>query len=147
MTTPITFILADDDPVFRELVLQYLQLVPNCECLAACDNAIEANLQLQKKFPDILILDVEMPGLTGMQFAKSLTQLPLIIFISSHPNYAAEAFDVDAIDFLVKPVLPERLMRAMEKARALVEMKNSIKTPEGFNNSTDLSFFLKDKNS
>jgi len=146
MQRPITYILADDDDVYRELTVQQLQLVPNLQCIAVCENAIEANTKLKEQFPDLLILDVEMPGLTGIELARSLTQLPLIIFISAHATYAADAFEVDAIDYLVKPVAPSRLMRAIEKARMLIEMKQSIPAQEAFQPSTDDSFFIKDKN-
>jgi DNA-binding LytR/AlgR family response regulator len=146
MATLLKYILADDDPVYLELMLQYLKLIPNCECLASCSNAIETGAQMQQRFPDLLILDVEMPGLSGLQFAQSLSRLPLIIFISSHRSYAADAFEVDAVDFIVKPLMPERLIRAVEKSRALLEMKKSIREEEGFKLSGDLSFFIKDKN-
>lgn len=145
MPTPIKYILADDDAVYLELLSQYLKLIPNCECIAACTNASEAGAQMQQRFPDLLILDVEMPGLTGLQFARSLSQVPLIIFISSHRSYAADAFEVDAVDYIVKPFLPERLIRAVEKSRTLLEMKKSIREEEGFTLSGDLSFFIKDK--
>ncbi|MEP6674653.1 MAG: LytTR family DNA-binding domain-containing protein [Ferruginibacter sp.] len=142
----LTYIIADDDPLYREISLQHLQLVPNLQCLAVCDSAVAANAELQLHFPDVLILDVEMPGLSGIQLAKSLKQLPLIIFISSHSHYAADAFEVDAIDYLVKPVAPERLIRAIEKARALLEMKQFIQPQEAFKTGGDDSFFIRDKN-
>jgi DNA-binding LytR/AlgR family response regulator len=143
----LTYIIADDDPIYREITSQHLALIPKLQCLASCDSAISANAELQKYNPDLLILDVEMPGLTGIQLAKSLTNLPMIIFISSHPNYAAEAFEVDAIDYLIKPVAPHRLMRAIEKARHMLELKNAVSPSEGFKNSNENSFFIKDKSS
>lgn len=146
MQKPITYILADDDAVYRELTVQQLQMVPNLQCLAVCEDAVKAHAAVQQEFPDLLILDVEMPGLSGIELAKSLKQLPLIIFISAHATYAAEAFDVDAIDYLVKPVAPSRLMRAIDKARILMDMKQSIPAQEAFQTATDDSFFIKDKN-
>ena len=145
MTNPLTYIIADDDLIYRELTLQHLQLIPNLQCLAICDDAIAVAAALKISTPDLLILDVEMPGLSGIQLAKSLRQLPLIIFISSHAHYAADAFDVDAIDYLVKPAAPERLMRAIEKARQLMEMKNNTAPAEGFKTASEESFFIKDK--
>jgi len=147
MSTILSYIFADDDPVYREVIVQQLQLIPNLHCLAVCENALQASSQLQQHNPDLLILDVEMPGLTGIQLAKSLARLPLIIFISSHSNYAADAFEVDAIDYLVKPVVVHRLMRAIEKARLLLEMKTTIPASEGFKGSDDAAFFIKDKSS
>lgn len=145
MTNLLTYIIADDDLIYRELTLQHLQLIPYLKCLAVCDDAIAVAAELKNSIPDLLILDVEMPGLNGIQLAKSLRQLPLIIFISSHTHYAADAFDVDAIDYLIKPAAPERLMRAIEKARQLMDMKNNIAPTEGFKTAADDSFFIKDK--
>ena len=146
MTRPITYIIADDAALYRELTLQHLQLIPNIECLAVCESAIEASAVLQQYSPDLLILDIEMPGLTGIQLAKTLQYSPLIIFISSHSHYAIDAFEVDAIDYLVKPVAPERLIKAVEKARTLIEMKNSVPAREGFQPDGEEAFFIKDKN-
>lgn len=146
MIKSISYILADDDPVYSELTQLHLQLIPNLECIGICTTAFEAKTLLQLQLPDLLILDVEMPGLTGIQLAKSLTQLPIIIFISSHSHYAADAFEVDAIDYLVKPVPPERLMRAVNKARTLIEMKQTIAAPDGFKTTADESFFIREKN-
>lgn len=147
MTNLLTYIIADDDLIYRELTLQQLQLIPHLQCLAVCQNAMEVVSELSKQPADLLILDVEMPGLTGIQLAKSLTKLPLIIFISSHLLYAVDAYEVDAIDYLVKPVTPERLIRAIEKARSLHEMKNSMSADEAIKNVAGDHFFIKDKSS
>jgi two-component system, LytTR family, response regulator len=146
MSNPLSFILADDDPLYRELTVQQLSHLPNMNCLAVCENAFSTLEQLKKHSPDLLILDVEMPGLTGIQLAKSLTVLPFIVFISSHPSYAVDAFDVDAIDYLVKPAATERLIRAIEKTRALKAMKEETPAKEAFQLKDDDSFFVKDKN-
>jgi two-component system, LytTR family, response regulator len=146
MNKEITYLIADDDPMYREVTQQQLSIIPNLKCIAESESAVEASKILQSVLPDLLILDVEMPSLSGIQLAKSLTKIPLIIFISSHASYAADAFEVDAIDYLVKPVSIERLMRAIEKARILLEMKNSIAANEGFKKDTNDSFFIKDKN-
>ncbi len=146
MVNSISYILADDDDVYREITQLHLQLIPKLECMGICTDAYEANALLQINLPDLLILDVEMPGLSGIQLAKSLTRLPIIIFISSHVNYAVDAFEVDAIDYLVKPVAPERMMRAVEKARMMIEMKHAHSGQEGLQAVTDDSFFIKEKN-
>ena len=147
MTNLISYIIADDDEIYREFTLQQLQLIPHLDCMAVCESAVAVTNELLTKKPDLLILDVEMPGLSGIQLAKSMKYLPLIIFISSHSHYAADAFDVDAVDYLVKPAAPERLIRAIEKVRMLLELKNNIGTEEAFRNTGDNSFFIKDKNS
>lgn len=147
MNTRLSYIFADDDPVYREVTQQQLQLIPELDCMAVCENALQASQQIQQHNPDLLILDVEMPGLSGIQLAKTLARLPFIIFISSHSNYAVDAFEVDAIDYLIKPVALHRLMRAVEKVRVLAEMKQNIPASEGFKSSDEAAFFIKDKSS
>ncbi len=141
----LSYILADDDPIYLEFTHQQLSAIPNLNCIATCSNATDVVKLLPKK-PDLLILDVEMPGLSGVELAKSIKELPVIIFISSHKGYAPEAFDVDAVDFLSKPVASSRLQRAIEKASALIQLKNTTMPEEGFKTNADESFFIKDKN-
>ncbi|RYY68566.1 MAG: response regulator transcription factor [Chitinophagaceae bacterium] len=142
----LNYIIADDDELYREVITQQLELIPGLECLASCSSAIEASSSVREKNPDLLILDVEMPGLTGIDFVKTLTRLPLVIFISSHPTYAVDAFDLDAVDYLVKPVSTMRLMKSIEKAKTLSELKKSTPDGEGFKSSNEQSFFIKEKN-
>ena len=146
MAYPLTYILADDDELYREYTLQQLTGIPGLECLAVCENALTTREQLQHHQPDLLVLDVEMPGLTGIQLAKSIKQLPLTIFITSHPNYAADAYELDAVDYLVKPVQPERLLRAIDKVRVLAGIKANTAPGEAFQQKDEESFFIKDKN-
>jgi DNA-binding LytR/AlgR family response regulator len=123
-----------------------LNAISGLQCLAVCENALITREKLQHLTPDLLILDVEMPGLSGIQLAKSLKQLPYTIFITSHPNYAADAFELDAVDYLVKPVQSERLLRAIDKVRALAEIKADTPATEAFQQKDEESFFIKDKN-
>ncbi len=146
MPYPLTYILADDDELYREFTLTQLNTINGLECLAVCENALTTREKLQHLSPDLLILDVEMPGLSGIQLAKSLKQLPFTIFITSHPNYAADAYELDAVDYLVKPVQPERLLRAIDKVKALAEIKSSTTAAEAFQQKDGDSFFIKDKN-
>ncbi len=146
MPFQLTYILADDDELYREYTLQQLNTIANLECLCVCENAIITREKLETLQPDLLILDVEMPGLTGIQLAKSLKQLPLTIFITSHTTYATDAYDLDAVDYLVKPVAPERLLRAIDKVKVLASLKKNTLPEEGFQRKDDESFFIKDKN-
>ncbi len=142
----LTYILADDDEIYREYTQLQLSKIAGLTCISVCENALVTREQLQLHQPDLLILDIEMPGLSGIQLAKSIKQLPLTIFITSHPNYAADAFELDAVDYLVKPVQPERLLRAIDKVQLLTTIKASTTTAEAFQLKDDESFFIKDKN-
>lgn len=143
----LTYIIADDDQFCRELTLQYLYLIPDIKCLAACNSAFTVNNKLQKLSPDFLILDIEMPGLSGLELAKTLHKLPPVIFITSHTHYAVDAFEINAIDYLIKPVLPDRLVKAVEKVRAVILKNELLKIQAGFKISDDHAFFIKDKSS
>ncbi len=140
----ISYIIADDELIYCELLQQYLLAVPDIICLNVCENALEVNKHLQLEKPDLLILDIEMPGLSGLQLVKSLDKQPYIIFISSHPEYALDAFEVDAIDFIKKPIPPERLMRAVEKVRSLLTMKDAFEHQESFQKNDATSFFIRE---
>jgi two-component system, LytTR family, response regulator len=146
MPFPLTYIIADDDELYREYMLQQLNAINDLECLCVCENAFITREKLEILQPDLLILDVEMPGLSGIQLAKSLKQLPLTIFITSHQNYAVDAFELDAVDYLVKPVQPERLLRAIDKVKTLLAIKKNILPDEGFQKKDEESFFIKEKN-
>ena len=142
----LQYIIADDDELYREVLMQQLAMIPGLHCLAACSSAIEAGDKVRELHPDLLVLDVEMPGLTGIEFVKTLSSLPLVIFVSSHPTYAVDAFELDAVDYLVKPVSTMRLVKAIEKAKNLTELKKTTPEGEGFKNSNEHSFFIKEKN-
>jgi two-component system, LytTR family, response regulator len=146
MTYPLTYILADDDALYREYTQRQLSTIPGLQCLCVCEDAITTREALQSNTPALLLLDVEMPGLSGIQLAKSLKNLPFTIFITSHPNYAAEAFDLDAVDYLVKPVQPGRMLRAIDKVRALADIKANTAPGEAFQPKDNESFFVKEKN-
>jgi two-component system, LytTR family, response regulator len=145
MADTLTYILADDDAIYREYTLRQLNNIPGVQCLCVCQDAFATREALQSHNPDLLVLDVEMPGLTGIQLARSLKKLPLTIFITSHINYAAEAFDIDAVDYLVKPVTPERLLRAIDKVKVLADIKANTIPGEALQQKDNESFFIKEK--
>jgi DNA-binding LytR/AlgR family response regulator len=109
-------IIIDDEPLAREGLMNLLAGISSVEILHVFGSPIEANKFLQSNQVDLLFLDIEMASLNGLDFAKSLVNKPLIIFITAYPQYALESFEVDAIDYLVKPVRTERLLRAINKA-------------------------------
>lgn len=146
MPHKINYIIADDDHLHRELTNQYLITIDKMNCIGICSSAEEVAEMMEVVVPDLLILDIEMPGISGLELARSLTQFPFIIFITSHSHFAKEAFDVDAVDFLTKPISTNRLERAVEKVKNLAEMKRTIQKSEGFKINEKDSFFIKEKN-
>jgi two-component system LytT family response regulator len=141
---PMRFIIADDDKMYRSILMEQLGAMKRIECIGECDDAYAVAELLRGLQPDLLILDIEMPGLNGLQLVKNLKQVPYVIFISSHRDYALDSFEVDAIDFIVKPASSERLFKAIEKVRSLVELKQQIPVQEATQWPEDGSFFIKE---
>ena len=109
-------IIVDDEPLARQGLANMLDGISAIELLDSFSNAIDANHYLQNNTVELMFLDIEMASLNGLDFAKNLVDKPLIIFITAYPQYALESFEVDALDYLVKPVRIERLLRAINKA-------------------------------
>lgn len=109
-------LIIDDEPVAREIIQNYCGHLPFLKVLKCCGNAVEAKMELQKQETDILFLDINMPVLDGISFLKTLTKPPLVIFTTAYKEYALDAFDLSACDYLVKPFSLERFIIAVDKA-------------------------------
>jgi DNA-binding LytR/AlgR family response regulator len=105
----------DDEPPALSVLEKYISMVEQLELVAKCSNAFEALELLQTKEIDLIFLDIQLPKLSGTGFLKTLTHPPKVIFTTAYKEYASEAFDLDAVDYLVKPVSLERFLRAINK--------------------------------
>lgn len=117
----INCIIVDDEPMARELLEKYARDVPALNLIALCTNAFEASEVLLNHEVHLIFLDINMPRLSGMKFYRSLANPPAVIFTTAYPEYALEGFEVDAVDYLLKPISFERFYQAvsrmMERAR------------------------------
>lgn len=118
-------LIVDDNKVIRLMLTEMLKKIEGIEIIGECESAIEAKSFLSKNEVDILLLDVEMPGMTGLELLKLLPQKPATILITAKTGYAIEAFELNVIDYIVKPVSIARVMLAIEKAKELLAMKNA----------------------
>ncbi len=115
----------DDEKWALDLLVDNIRQVPFLELIARCKNAMEAIEVLHKEKIDLLFLDIQMPGLSGLQFIQTLPQPPMIIFVTAYNQYAIEGFNVSAVDYLLKPVTVERFIKACNKAQSFYNLKNS----------------------
>ncbi len=138
----IKTIIVDDEPHAIEVIGKYLESFPEIDVIATCNDGISAFHTLQQKNIDLMFLDVQMPGITGVELLKSLKNPPKVIFTTAHSEYAVEGFELDAVDYLLKPVSFNRFLKAMDKTfNKLGEAKPKLVVPET-SSSAELNKFL-----
>lgn len=126
---PIRCLVVDDEELARALLQNYIGRMPNLELVAACANPLEAMSVLQQQGADLLFLDIQMPELTGIEFLRTLTQKPLVIFTTAYAEYALDGYALDVMDYLLKPFSFERFVQAVNKAAAQLQNRPPASTP------------------
>ncbi len=121
----IQCIAIDDEPLALQLIKQYCQKIPFLNLQKVFTNPDEAMSYLLENTIDLLFLDIQMPDITGIQFYKSLSKKPLVIFTTAYKDFAIEGFNVDAIDYLLKPFEFDRFLKATYKAKEYIEFLSS----------------------
>ncbi len=140
----INVIIVDDEPLAQDVLETYVEKIPEFNLVGKCRNAVEANVALKENKIDLMFLDIQMPQLTGIDFLKTLSQPPMVIFTTAYPNYAIEGFELNALDYLLKPISLDRFLKASNKAIERLEQSKQVKVAPS-SPETDYMFVKADK--
>ena len=142
----IRCIIVDDEPLAVMQLQKYVERVSFLDCVGVCNSADEAAELLSRETVDVMFLDINMPGVNGIQFVRSLLNPPLVVFTTAYSEYALDGFKVDAVDYLLKPVCFEDFLKAASKVRnvccGLNAMKEEPSAPQSLSYADD-SLFVK----
>ena len=145
----INVIIVDDEPLALDVLETYIEKIPDLNLITKCSNALEANAALKEHDIDLMFLDIQMPQLTGVDFLRTLAKPPKVIFTTAYANYAVEGFELNAVDYLLKPISLDRFMKAVNKAQEQISLEKnggtatSVVTPT--NDDEDFIFVKADK--
>jgi DNA-binding LytR/AlgR family response regulator len=140
----IRCLIIDDEPLARKGLKEYIQEVDFLQLTGEFDNPLKATDALSKQPVDLIFLDIQMPKITGTDFMRSLQYPPLVIFTTAYPDYALDGFELNAVDYLLKPFSFDRFLKAAMKAKLLLEKANAPAEP--VMEKGDDHFFIKADN-
>lgn len=138
-------LIIDDEELARDLIENHLTQLADFKLVASCESAIEASTILQEQTIDLLFLDIEMPVLKGTDFFKNLLKKPKVIFTTAYRDYALDGFELDAVDYLLKPINFSRFFKATEKFKRLEVLDKQKLNPTTDNTEKDYIFVSKNR--
>ncbi|QKX06609.1 response regulator transcription factor [Aquimarina sp. TRL1] len=137
-------VIIDDEPLAIDVIESYLEQIGGVQIVAKCTNPLEAITILNKQQVDLVFLDIEMPNLTGIDLVKTIENIPAFIFTTAYPQYALDGFNLNAVDYLVKPIPFQRFLKAISRAKEKYELHQkaisdttivqSVQAEEGYTN-------------
>ena len=128
----ISCIITDDEPIARKGLQGYVEKIPFLHLIDVCEDAIQLNNRLQENKPDLLFLDIEMPYLNGIDFLKSQSDPPKVILTTAYENFALQGYELDVLDYLLKPISFERFLKATNKAAEYFKSVNNLQADHFF---------------
>ncbi|MCW3807018.1 LytR/AlgR family response regulator transcription factor [Plebeiibacterium marinum] len=145
MNKTISCLIVDDEPVAREILKEHLSKIEQINVVAYCKNAIEAFKYLSAQPIDLIFLDINMPEISGLDFAKTINRNIKVIFTTAYRDYAVEGFDLKAVDYLLKPISFERLLQALNKFTEENMVVQSANSPDYIEEKNDFIFVRSDR--
>lgn len=142
MAKKTTCVIVDDEPIAREILETFIEKTPNLELIGSCKNALEALEVTQTDVIDLFFLDINMPEINGLSLAKIINKKSNIIFTTAYREYAVDGFDLQATDYLLKPISFDRFLQAVQK---ISESNSRINTPTENESSKDYMFVRADR--
>ncbi len=139
-------LIIDDEPLALELLEDNIKQVEYLQLAGSCRNAAQAMQILQEQNIDLIFCDIQMPGISGLQLVKSLAKKPLVIFVTAYEQFAIDGFELDVVDYLLKPVSFERFLKACNKAHALFELNKKQPEPTAADKPRKYLFVYADYN-
>ena len=118
-------LIVDDEPIARDILESYIQQLPQLQLVGMCKNALEAIPFIGRGEVDLLLLDINMPEITGIEFVKMMRQLPWLVFTTAYSSYAVESYELNAVDYLLKPISFDRFSIAINKVLSLKKLTSA----------------------
>ncbi|RAJ02353.1 LytTR family two component transcriptional regulator [Chitinophaga skermanii] len=126
----IKCLIVDDEPLAIALMQNHIGQLSTLEIVGTCSNALQASQELRNKQVDLLFLDIKMPQITGIEFLKTLRQAPAVIFTTAYREYALEGYELDVVDYLLKPITFERFFKAIERYYSRYSPKETVNSAQ-----------------
>ena len=142
MSEKLKTILVDDEPLAIKGLTKYINEISFIELIATCENAMDANEVINSNKIDLMFLDIQMPKITGLQFLKTLKTKPITVITSAFPEYALEGYELDVIDYLVKPISFERFVKAANKSKEYFDLNHPNYNQSVNKQTTNEEFFF-----
>ncbi|MEJ7671752.1 MAG: LytTR family DNA-binding domain-containing protein [Chitinophagaceae bacterium] len=137
----LTCIVVDDEPLARKVITEYIADTDFIELIGEAENSLKAMNLIATKKVDLIFLDIQMPKISGIEFLKINKNLPMVVFTTAFPEYAIEGYELDVIDYLIKPITYERFLKAAVKARDFFTIKSQAQSNKISNDAN--YFFIK----
>lgn len=139
----IRTLIVDDEPLAQEILEVYLAKLPEIELVAKCRNALEAFQVISKEPVDLLLLDINMPEISGIDLIKTLKDPPKVIFTTAYSEFALESYELNAVDYLLKPIPFDRFLKAIAKVKELISTSTKTSVSSTDKNTVDNLMFVK----